>query len=73
MRRNDARPRAREQVWLSIRQAADHTGASTDTIRRRISDGQLPAYYVGKSHMLRIKTNDLDALMRPVPTVGSRR
>lgn len=57
-------------MWLSIRQAADYTGASTDTIRRRISDGQLPASYVGRSHMLRIRTDDLDALMRPIRTVG---
>jgi len=71
MHRNDAR--VSDQVWLSIRQAADHTGASTDTIRRRISDGQLLAFYLGKSHMLRIRADDLDALMRPVRTVEHRR
>jgi len=70
MHRNDAS--ISDQVWLSIRQAADHTGASTDTIRRRISDGQLLAYYLGKSYMLRIKTHDLDALMRPVRTSSAR-
>ena len=70
MRRKDAR--LGDQVWLSIRQAADHTGTSTATIRRRISDGQLAAYYLGKSHMVRIKADDLDALMRPVLTVGHR-
>jgi len=71
MYRSDAR--VSDHVWLSIRQAADYTGASTDTIRRRISDGQLSAFYLGKSHMLRIKADDLDALMRPVGTVEHRR
>ena len=59
--------------WMTLRDAARHTGTSTDTLRRRINDGQLPAYYVGRSHMVRLKLDDLDALMRPVVTVRSYR
>ena len=60
-------------AWLSLRAAADYTGCSTDTLRRRINDGQLRAYYVGRSHTVRVKASDLDALMRPIVTVGSFR
>ncbi|MDR2929894.1 MAG: excisionase family DNA-binding protein [Propionibacteriaceae bacterium] len=56
-------------AWLTLKDAAHYTGASMDTLRRRISDGQLRAYRVGRSHMVRLKTSDLDALMKPIPTV----
>ncbi|MDR0285235.1 MAG: helix-turn-helix domain-containing protein [Propionibacteriaceae bacterium] len=59
--------------WFTLKDAARHTGTSTDTLRRRINDGQLPAYYVGKSRMVRVKRDDVDALMRPVVTVGRAR
>jgi len=68
-----SRKTADSPAWLSLKDAAHHTGTSTDTLRRRINDGQLPAYYVGRSHMVRLRQDDLDALMRPVVTVRSYR
>ncbi len=59
-------------AWLTLKDAAIYTGASMDTLRRRISDGQLRAYRVGRSHIVRLKTSDLDALMKPIRTVGRR-
>ncbi len=56
--------------WLSLRDAAIYVGASVDTIRRRINDGQLRAYYLGKSSLVRVKASDLDRLMKPVRTLG---
>lgn len=49
---------------LSLKEAADRVGVSVKTIRRRIADGQLPAYRTGR--ILRIKRADLEALMQPV-------
>ena len=59
-------------AWLTLKDAARYSGTSMDTLRRRISDGQLRAYRVGRSHMVRLKASDLDALMKPIRTVGSR-
>ncbi|MFT7025367.1 MAG: excisionase family DNA binding protein [Rhodococcus sp. (in: high G+C Gram-positive bacteria)] len=54
--------------WQSVAQAAQRIGMSTDTIRKYIADGQLPAYRLGASSRsaIRIKTADVDALLRPI-------
>lgn len=55
---------------FKIPAAADYAGCSRDTIRDRISKGQLKAYRSGpykNSHIL-IRKTDLDAMLRPVPT-----
>jgi len=54
--------------WLSLQQAATIYGVSVDTLRRRISHGQLPASRFG-SRLIRVRTSDLDRLFRPIPTV----
>ena len=53
--------------WLSIPAAAAWVSVSVKTIRRRITAGELRAYKCGKS--IRIKTDDLEAMMRPVPSI----
>lgn len=55
-----------DDLWLSVKDAADLFGTSTKTIRRRISDGSLPAYRFGAKSIV-IKRSDLDALIRPIP------
>lgn len=50
--------------YLSPEDAAARVGVSTQTIRRRIKDGSLPAYRLGP-RLLRIDTDDLDALYSP--------
>lgn len=52
--------------------AAGYAGCSPDTLRDRIRKGQLKAYRSGpyrNSHIL-IRKADLDAMLRPVPSVG---
>ena len=51
---------------LTIPQAADAANVSAPTIRRRIRDGHLPAYYVAGRNV-RIRRRDLDATLVPVP------
>ena len=53
----------------SINAAADYLHCSTDTIRRRIADGSLTGFRVGK-RLIRVDLNEVDALMRPIPTGG---
>jgi len=51
--------------WLSLRQAAALYGVSTDTIRRRIVTGQLPASRCG-GRIIRVRIDDLERLFRPL-------
>jgi excisionase family DNA binding protein len=51
---------------LTIPQAAHAANVSVPTIRRRIRDGLLPAYYVAGRNV-RIRRRELEATMVPVP------
>lgn len=53
----------------SIQDAADYAGVCQKTIRRRIADGSLTGYRMGP-RLLRVDLNELDAMLRPIPTVG---
>lgn len=55
---------------ISIQDAAELLGVSTDTVRRRIADGSLAAYRVGP-RLLRVDRAAVEALAQPVPTVGT--
>jgi excisionase family DNA binding protein len=50
---------------ISIAKAAEETGQCSRTIRRYIALGRLPAYRVGP-RAIRIDTDDLAALLRPI-------
>lgn len=52
----------------SLAEAAERTGLSTDTLRRRIADGRLPAYRSG-SRIIRVDPDDVDKLLTRIPTV----
>jgi excisionase family DNA binding protein len=52
--------------WLSLQQAALMYGVSVDSLRRRISDGKLPASRFGV-RLIRVRAEDLDRLYRRVP------
>ncbi len=62
VRRTSSHPTARR--YVSIAEAAEHLGVSTDTIRRLIRSGDLAAFRVRNAIRLRIE--DVDAVMRPV-------
>ena len=61
-------PRKNElPVYLSLEEAAEIMSLSTRTIRRRISDGTIPAYQCGR-RPIRIRLDDLEAALRRIPS-----
>jgi excisionase family DNA binding protein len=52
---------------VSLADAAERVGVTTRTLRRWIAAGVLPASRVGP-RLVRVSLDDLDALMRPIPT-----
>lgn len=57
------------QRYESLAQAAERAGLSTWTIRRRISAGLLPAFASGR-RTIRLKVEDVDLMMQPIPVGG---
>ena len=55
---------------MSLEAAAAYLGISEKSVRRRISEGSLPAYRMGPRH-IRVRLEDVDALLRPIPTGGA--
>ena len=53
--------------YESLAHASERTGLSIKTLRRRIAAGDLPAYRNG-TRILRVDPEDVDRLMRPIPT-----
>ncbi len=53
----------------SIEHAADYLGVSTKTIRRYIAAGRVVGYRTGP-RLIRVDLNELDAMLRPIPTTG---
>ena len=53
------------QQYESLAQAAQRTGLSTRTLRRRIAAGLLPAFVAGR-RTIRLKVEDVDRMMKPV-------
>lgn len=54
----------------TIADAAARHGVHPRTIRRRIAEGSLTGYRFGP-HLLRVSPDEVDALLRPIPTAGS--
>ena len=54
-------------VYLTLEEAAELMSLSTKTIRRRISDGTIPAYRCGGRH-IRIRLDELEDALRRIPT-----
>ena len=55
----------------SIPNAAEYVDVSTKTVRRMIARGDLTGYRVGP-RLIRVDLNELDAMLRPIPTAGGR-
>ena len=62
-----AKPISRRFVTLA--EGATYTGLSIKTLRRRIADGSLTGYRHGR-RVIRVDLNELDELMKPIPTAG---
>ncbi len=61
--------RASRRHLVSLAEAAEQAGCNPKTIRRRISDGSLSGFRMGP-RLIRVDLNELDALLRPIPTAG---
>ena len=55
-----------QPAMLSIAGAAAEYGVSTKTIRRRVADGTITGYRFGP-RLIRVRADELEALLRPVP------
>ncbi len=55
----------------SLAQAAERTGLSIRTLRRRIATGELPAYRSGH-RIIRLDPADVDQHLVPIPTARSQ-
>ena len=51
----------------TLSSAAERTGLSIRTLRRRIASGELAAYRSGP-RVIRVDPDDVDRLMVPIPT-----
>ena len=58
-----------ETSYVSLVEAARIYGVSVDTLRRRISTGELPAVKSGYK-LIRVRLSDLDKVFRPIPTTS---
>jgi excisionase family DNA binding protein len=54
-------------VYVSLEEAAEMMSMSTRTIRRRISDGTIPAYQCGR-RSIRLRLDELEAALRRIPS-----
>jgi excisionase family DNA binding protein len=62
------RPQTRTpRRYETLAAAAERTGMSTRTLRRRIADGSLPAYRTGP-RIVRVSPDEVDQLMQRIPT-----
>ena len=53
--------------YLTLAEAAEMYGVSERTLRRRISEGRLPAYRIGP-RAIRVSVADVENLARRIPT-----
>lgn len=58
------------ETWLSQSESAQYLDVSDRTVRNYIARGDLPAYRVKGSRLVRIRCADLDALLTRIPTRG---
>lgn len=56
---------------MTLPEAADYLGATVRGLRHWISTGQLPAYRLG-ARAIRVKREDLDAMLQPVTPTKAR-
>lgn len=57
---------------ISLDDAAEQLKICKRQVRRMISSGELPAYRVGKSTVIRIDPDDVAALLNPITPNGKR-
>lgn len=58
------------RLWLTQAEVAEHLGVTDRTVRNYIARGVLPASRIRGSRQIRVRLDDVEALMQPVPTLG---
>lgn len=69
MPKDPSRPKPLPRRWANLDEAADYTGLSALTMRRRVADGTIRGYRLG-SRTLRVDLNEIDEAMRPIPAAS---
>ncbi|SDD89766.1 helix-turn-helix domain-containing protein [Nocardioides lianchengensis] len=67
--RKTATPPPPTRRLVGINQASEYADVHPITIRRWVAAGRVPAYRAGP-RLLKIDLNELDAMLRPIPTAG---
>jgi hypothetical protein len=59
-----------ERRLVAPADGASYYDTSLRTFRRMIARGDVAAYRLPGSRLLRVDLNELDAILRPIPTAG---
>ncbi|WP_137122982.1 excisionase family DNA-binding protein [Segeticoccus rhizosphaerae] len=62
-------PQRAARRFESLSEAADRTGLSVRTLRRRIASGELAAYRSGR-RIIRLQPEDVDKLLVRIPSAS---
>jgi excisionase family DNA binding protein len=55
---------------ITVEDVATRWKVHPRTVRRRIASGDLTAYRVGP-HLIRLDSDEVDAMLRPIPAAGA--
>lgn len=55
----------RPSKLMTMADAAEFLAVSVDTVRRRVADGSIPGYRVGRA--IRVSADDVWTLAKPIP------
>lgn len=66
MSKSSANP---QRHLVSINKAAEYANVNPRTVRRRIADGTLTGYRMGK-RLIRVDLHEVDEMLQPIPTTG---
>lgn len=64
------RPPINARRLASLADAAEYAAVHPRTLRRRIASGELTGYRLG-GRVIRVDLDELDALLRPIPTTAA--
>lgn len=65
-----SRTSTRPKRWLTPAEACEYLNVAPRTLRDYIARGDLPAVRIQGSRMVRVSQEDVDALLRPIPSAG---
>jgi excisionase family DNA binding protein len=63
--------RLSQRRYVSLSEAADYLSVSPRTVRRMISQDELPGYRVGNAGLLRVDMGEVQSIVRQIPTARS--